>query len=232
MTPATILLTGANRGIGLELARQFAEDGWQVIACCRNPAGADELQALAERHPALEIHALDVTDYTQMAALGRELGDRPIDILLSNAGIFGSKSAAFGSIDPGEWRQVLEVNTIAPLMLAQAFVEQVAASERKLIAVISSKMGSIDDNGSGGSYLYRSSKTAVNQVFKCLSIDLAERGIAAISLHPGWVKTDMGGPNAETGSDASAAGLKAILQSAGPQHNGRFLNYDGSPIPW
>ena len=232
MTPATILLTGANRGIGLELARQFAEDGWQVIACCRNPAGADELQALAERHPALEIHALDVTDYTQMAALGRELGDRPIDILLSNAGIFGSKSAAFGSIDPGEWRQVLEVNTIAPLMLVQTFAEQVAASRRKLVAVVSSKVGSIADNRSGGTYAYRSSKTAVNQVVKSLSIDLAERGISVISLHPGWVRTDMGGPNAEIGSDESVAGLKRILESAGMAESGQFIEYSGDPIPW
>jgi len=127
---------------------------------------------------------------------------------------------------------VLEVNTIAPLMLAQAFVEQVAAGEHKLIAVISSKMGSIADNRSGGSYFYRSSKTAVNQVFKCLSIDLAGRGISAICLHPGWVKTDMGGPHAETGTEDSAAGLKAILQAAGAAQNGRFFNFDGSEIPW
>ena len=232
MTNPTILITGANRGIGLELATQFAADDWQVIACCRKPAAAQALQALEARHAGVETHALEVTDYAQMNALSAALAKRPIDVLLSNAGIYGPRGVPFGEVDAAEWRQVLEVNTIAPLMLAQAFVEQVAASERKLIAVISSKMGSIDDNGSGGSYLYRSSKTAVNQVFKCLSIDLAERGIAAISLHPGWVKTDMGGPNAETGSDASAAGLKAILQSAGPQHNGRFLNYDGSPIPW
>jgi NAD(P)-dependent dehydrogenase (short-subunit alcohol dehydrogenase family) len=142
--------------------------------------------------------------------LSAALAKRPIDLLLNNAGIYGPRGVPVG----------------------EAFVEQVAASERKLIAVISSKMGSIADNGSGGSYLYRSSKTAVNQGVKCLSIDLAERGIGVISLHPGWVKTDMGGPNAEIGSDHSAAGLKAILQSAGPEHSGGFFNYDGSPIPW
>ena len=232
MTNPTILITGANRGIGLELATQFAADDWQVIACCRRPAAAEALQALEARHPGVETHALEVTDYAQMKALSAALAKRPIDVLLSNAGIYGPRGVPVGEVDASEWRQVLEVNTIAPLMLVQAFVEQVAASERKLIAVISSKMGSIADNGSGGSYLYRSSKTAVNQVVKCLSIDLAERGIGVISLHPGWVKTDMGGPNAETGSDESAAGLKAILQSAGPEHSGRFFNYDGSPIPW
>ena len=232
MTQPTILITGANRGIGLELSGQFAEDGWQVLACCRNPADAGELQALSGKHPAIEIHALDVTDYEQMSALANQLADRTIDVLLSNAGIYGSKGASFGGVDAQEWRQVLEVNTIAPLMLAQAFVEQVAASRQKLVAVISSKVGSIADNSSGGSYIYRSSKTAVNQVVKCLSIDLAERDIATISLHPGWVQTEMGGPNAEISTNESVSGLKDILQSAGAAQNGQFIEFNGNKIPW
>ena len=232
MTNRTILITGANRGIGLELTQQFAEDGWQVLACCRNPADAGQLQALAKRDLDIEVHALDVTNYEQMASLADQLGDKPIDILLSNAGVYGPKGAGFGGIDPAEWRHVLEVNTIAPLMLVQAFVKQVAASQQKLVAVISSKVGSIADNSSGGSYMYRSSKTAVNQVVKSLSIDLADRGINVISLHPGWVQTDMGGPNAEISTDASVSGLKNILQSAGPAQSGQFIEYDGSSIPW
>jgi len=232
MTNPTILITGANRGIGLEFTRQFAEDGWQVLACCRNPADADQLRALGEQYPAIELHALDVTDYQQMAALADQLGNRPIDILLSNAGIFGSKGVALGEIDAQEWRQVLEVNTIAPLMLVQTFVDQVAASQQKLIAVISSKVGSIADNSSGGNYIYRSSKTAVNQVVKNLSIELADRGISAICLHPGWVKTDMGGPNGEISADESVAGLKSILQSAGLAQSGQFIEFNGSSIPW
>jgi len=232
MTNPTILITGANRGIGLELTEQFAEDGWQVLACCRNPADARQLQALSERGLAIELHALDVTDYAQMATLADQLADRPIDILLSNAGIYGSKGTGFGEVDAEEWRQVLEVNTIAPLMLAQAFVEQVAASQQKLVAVISSKVGSIADNSSGGSYIYRSSKTAVNQVVKSLSIDLAGRNIAVISLHPGWVQTEMGGPNAEIGTDESVSGLKSILQSAGLAQSGQFIEFNGNSIPW
>ncbi|MDH3633630.1 MAG: SDR family oxidoreductase [Gammaproteobacteria bacterium] len=232
MTNRTILITGANRGIGLELTEQFAKDGWQVLACCRSPADAGELQALTEQGTAIEVHTLDVTNYEQMASLADQLRDRPIDILLSNAGIYGSKGASFGEIDAVEWRNVLEVNTIAPLMLVQAFVEQVAASQQKLVAVISSKVGSIADNSSGGSYMYRSSKTAVNQVVKSLSIDLADRGISVISLHPGWVQTDMGGPNAEISTDASVSGLKNILQSAGLAQSGQFIEYDGSSIPW
>ncbi|MCP4984111.1 MAG: SDR family oxidoreductase [Gammaproteobacteria bacterium] len=232
MTKPTILITGANRGIGLELTEQFAQDGWQVLACCRNPSDATQLQALAERDPSTEIHALDVTNYTQMASLADQLGNRPIDILLSNAGIYGSKGVGFGEVDAEEWRQVLEVNTIAPLMLVQAFVEQVASSQKKLVAVISSKVGSIADNSSGGSYVYRSSKTAVNQVVKSLSIDLASRDIGVISLHPGWVKTDMGGANAEISTDDSVSGLKNILQSAGLAQSGQFIEFNGSSIPW
>jgi NAD(P)-dependent dehydrogenase (short-subunit alcohol dehydrogenase family) len=232
MTNPTILITGANRGIGLELTEQFAEDGWQVLACCRNPAEAGQLQALSERGLAVELHALDVTNYEQMATLSDQLANRPIDILLSNAGIYGSKGTGFGEVDAEEWRQVLEVNTIAPLMLVQAFVEQVAASRQKLVAVISSKVGSIADNSSGGSYIYRSSKTAVNQVVKSLSIDLAGRDITVISLHPGWVQTDMGGPNAEIGTDESVSGLKSILQSAGLAQSGQFIEFNGNSIPW
>jgi len=232
MADPTILITGANRGIGLELARQFAEDGWIVLACCRNPADAGQLQALSERGLAIELHALDVTDYQQMTALADQLANRPIDILLSNAGIYGSKGVGFGEVDAQEWRQVLEVNTIAPLMLVQAFVEQVAASQQKLVAVISSKVGSIADNSSGGSYVYRSSKTAVNQVVKSLSIDLSDRGISAISLHPGWVQTEMGGPNAEISTAQSVSGLKSILQTAGPAQNGQFIEFNGDSIPW
>jgi NAD(P)-dependent dehydrogenase (short-subunit alcohol dehydrogenase family) len=232
MTNRAILITGANRGIGMELTRQFAEDGWQVLACCRNPADGAQLQALSAEHPRIEIHALDVTNYEQMANLADRLAHRPIDILLSNAGIYGPRGVGFGEVEAAEWREVLEVNSIAPLMLVQAFVEQVAASQQKLIAVVSSKMGSIGDNSSGGSYIYRSSKTAVNQVVKNLSIDLAERGIAVISLHPGWVQTDMGGSNAETSTEASASGLKSILQSATLAQSGQFIEHNGDNIPW
>ena len=232
MTNPTILITGANRGIGLELTQQFAADGWSVLACCRDPAAAGALQALADNNSSIEIHRLEVTDYEQMNTLSGELGDRTIDVLLSNAGVYGPRGLDFGEVDPAAWREVLEVNSIAPMMLAQAFVEQVAASQRKLIAVVSSKMGSIADNGSGGSYIYRSSKTTVNQVVKCLSIDLADRGISTLTLHPGWVQTDMGGPNAEITVAECATGLKHVLQNAGTAQNGHFLNYDGTPIPW
>ncbi len=232
MSNSTILITGANRGIGLELTRQFSEDGWQVFACCRSPEDAEDLKVLAAEYPAVEMFLLDVTDYDQLAALSSQLKDRPIDILLSNAGIYGPRGATFGEVDAAAWRQVLEVNTIAPLMLAQAFIEQVAISRQKLVAMISSKMGSIADNGSGGSYIYRTSKTAVNQVVKSIANDVEGRGISAISLHPGWVRTEMGGPNGEIDVNESVSGLKQVLTGAGLAQSGQFFNFDGSVIPW
>ena len=232
MSDATVLITGANRGIGLEFAERFAADGWRVFACCRNPADAAALQALADKHAELEIIELDVTDYGQVAALAARLQSQAIDILLSNAGIYGPRGMGFGDVDAAPWREVFEVNTIAPLMLAQAFADHVAASERRLIAVLSSKMGSIDDNGSGGGYIYRSSKTAVNQVVKSLSVDLAGRSITVLTLHPGWVRTDMGGRGADTGVDESVAGLLRILLSAGPEISGQFFDFSGESIPW
>ncbi len=232
MPNSTILITGANRGIGLELARQFSEDGWQVLACCRSPEDAGDLKVLAAEYPAVEMFLLDVTNYDQLAALSSQLKDRPIDILLSNAGIYGPRGVSFGEVDAVAWRQVLEVNTIAPLMLAQAFIEQVAISRQKLVAMISSKMGSIADNGSGGSYIYRTSKTAVNQVVKSIANDVEGRGISAISLHPGWVRTEMGGPNGEIDVNESVAGLKQVLTGAGLAQSGQFFNFDGAVIPW
>jgi len=230
MANHTILITGANRGLGLEFAQWFVSNNWNVIACCRDASTANELNALALENEHVEIHTLDVTDYERVAQLSNELEDRSIDILLSNAGVYGPRNG-FGDVDPSDWREVLETNTIAPLMLAQNFVEQVARSEKKLIAMVSSKMGSITDNSGGSSYVYRSSKTALNQVAKSLSIDLESRNIGVVTLHPGWVQTRMGGPNATTSIDASVAGMTKTLMSD-TYRGGEFIDLDGSVIPW
>ena len=230
--PGTILITGCNRGIGLEMTRQFAGDGWQVIATCRNPSAAWELSELAEANDNIEIHALDVTDYQQMADLAADLDGRQLDILLSNAGYYGPKGVALGNVDVDAWREVLEANTIAPYKLVETFYPRLAGSRYKVVGILSSKVGSIADNSSGGGYLYRSSKTAVNQVVKSLSIDLADEGIKVLALHPGWVKTDMGGPNALISTEESVAGLKKVLLDATAEDSGHFFNYDGSAIPW
>ena len=215
----TVLITGANRGIGLEFARTFAADGWTVHACCRQPDKAAALKALAGD---VAVHRLDVTDGLQVAGLARELADRPIDLLLNNAGIYGPRTG-FGETDYDEWAPVFRVNTMAPLRMAERFVAQVARSERRLIANVSSKMGSIGDNSRGGNYIYRSSKAALNMVVKSLSADLAGRGIAVVAFHPGWVQTDMGGPEAAITVAESVAGMRAVIERLGPADNGKFF---------
>ncbi|WP_026304914.1 SDR family oxidoreductase [Microbulbifer variabilis] len=228
----TILITGTNRGIGLEICAQFANDGWKVYACCRDLDRASELKTLQGQYSNLYPIQLDVTDYSQMISLAKAIEGEPIDILFNNAGYYGPKGVAFGQVDLTEWRRVLESNTIAPYMMAETFCDNVAASEHKLIAMMSSKVGSIADNRSGGGYIYRTSKTALNQIVKSLSIDLKERGITVVALHPGWVKTAMGGPGALISAEDSVSGLKKILLQANQADSGHFYNYDGSQIPW
>ena len=230
----TVLITGANRGIGLEMARQYAADGWRVLACCRHPDDATALGELAAAHPArVEIYALDVSDAAQIAQLARVLGDTAIDLLINNAGIYpDSDAAGFGHTDYADWMRAFEINTMAPLRMAEAFVAHVARSEKKIIAAISSKMGSLSDANSGGSYLYRSSKAAVNMVMKTLAMDLRSRGIIAVALHPGWVQTDMGGPNAAISPGQSVSGLRRVIGKLAPADSGRFFDYNSSEIPW
>lgn len=222
----SVLITGANRGIGLEFARQYAADGWQVIATCRRPDAAAELAKLP-----VEIHPLDVTDFDAVAALAQKLTGRGIDILLNNAAHVGT-TQNFGMVDTDEWAQVMALNVMAPLKMAEAFISHVARSRRKLIACMSSKMGSIANNTTGGNYIYRSSKAALNAVVKSLSVDLAPRGIAAVALHPGWVKTEMGGPDAVLTADASASRLRRVLDGVTLAQTGRFIGFDGSEVSW
>lgn len=224
----TVLLTGANRGIGLAFAETFARDGWTLHACCRHPEKAKALQALAGT---VNLHRLDVTDGLQVASLARELLGEPIDLLINNAGVYGPRTG-FGETDHDDWLDVLKVNTVAPLRIVERFVEHVAESDRKLIVNISSVLGSIAENSAGGSYIYRSSKAALNMVVKGLSVDLAERGITVIAVHPGWVRTDMGGQEAAVTPDDSVAGMRALIDRAGPEDNGKFFNHLGNLLPW
>ncbi len=223
---ATVLITGAARGLGLDFTRQYAAKGWKVHACARNP---DALKGIAgDIHP----HRLEVTDYEAVAALAKELSGEAIDVLICNAGIGGERgNTPLGAVDPAAWRQVFEVNALAPLMMAQAFVEHVARSaERKLIA-ISSILGSIANNA-GGRYIYRASKTALNMEWSCLAKDLAPRGIVCVALHPGWVQTDMGGATATLTIDQSVPPMVDTIAALKPSDNGRYLQYDGTELPW
>lgn len=229
---STTLITGCNRGIGLELVNQYAGLGWQVHACCRKPELATELQELAKNHNNICIHALDVTDAEQLSSLAIKLKDTPIDVLFNNAGIYGQSDAQFGNTDERLWLQCFHVNSIAPLKVCEAFVEHVAASSLKTMATMSSKMGSMADNSSGGSYVYRSSKAALNAVMTSAAIDLRPRGIKIAILHPGWVLTDMGGPNAEIGTQQCVSSLVSILDKLTLETSGHFFDIDGSIIPW
>lgn len=234
----TILITGANRGIGLELTRQYAAEGWDVIATCRKPEAATDLATLAEGQSSIEVHALDVTDESAVRALSEELKDRAIDVLFNNAGVLSTRGpdaqrqhVAFGDSDYDEWVRVFRVNALGAMIVSEAFVEHVAASDQKKIVATTSRMGSITENG-GGYYSYRSTKAALNSIMRGLSRDLAGRGISVAVYHPGWVQTDMGGPSATVPVAESAAGLRARVAELSLETSGRFRNFDGAEIPW
>jgi NAD(P)-dependent dehydrogenase (short-subunit alcohol dehydrogenase family) len=229
----TVLITGANRGIGLELATQYASDGWRVLACCREPERAEKLQKVRERNAGgVTIHTLDVTDSDRIRALARELEGEAIDILFNNAGARGGDHQSLRDVDIDAWLQTLRVNTIAPLKMAESFLMHVAHSQRRIIATMGSTMGSIAENTSGGQYIYRSAKAAVHMVGRSLAMDLRSRGIISVLLHPGWVKTDMGGPDAPISPDESAAGLRRVLAGLRLEDSGRFFDFQGREHAW
>jgi NAD(P)-dependent dehydrogenase (short-subunit alcohol dehydrogenase family) len=229
----SVLITGANRGLGLEFARQYAADGWQVYASYRDLSSASKLRRLANTsEDNLRILALDVTDPSSVKAAVTKLEGQAIDLLLNNAGVGGARGQINGNIDYKAWEKVLDVNTMGPMRVSEAFVDLVACSKRKLIVTLTSGMGSITDNTSGGSIAYRSSKAAVNMVMRSLAIDLAPRGITCVVINPGWVLTDMGGPNATMTPAESVKRLRDLIATLGPAQSGRFFNYDGREYPW
>ena len=224
----TAVITGANRGLGLEFTRVYLAAGWSVHAGCRNPMRADDLKKLKGD---LHIHALNVDDEKDTKALAKSLGNEPIDLLLNNAGIYGKRDTKVGSFDHEEFLHVLKTNVVAPIRLAETLVENVAHSNMKKMAFITSRMGSIAMNA-GGSMPYRTSKTALNMAVSCFSMDVKTRGITCILLHPGWVKTDMGGPNAAIGIPESIAGMTQVIEKTGHEDTGKFYDYQGQAIPW
>jgi NAD(P)-dependent dehydrogenase (short-subunit alcohol dehydrogenase family) len=227
------LITGANRGLGLEFVRQYLADGWQVYAACRDPESASELHRFGdENRDRLKILAMDVTDPASIEAAATELDGQAIDLLLNNAGIIGPRGQTIGNIDYDAWKEVLDVNTLGPMRVSDAFIEHVARGDRKLIVSLTSGMGSIADNTSGGSILYRSSKAAVNMVMRSLAIDLAPRGITCVVINPGWVRTDMGGPNATLEPSESISRMRRLIDALGPEQSGKFFNHTAREYPW
>lgn len=227
----TVLITGANRGLGLEFSRQYAASGWQVISCCRAPKSASDLNMLAKSFPQnIQVYALDVADEPQIKALALQLKATAIDVLINNAGVYPDSS--FGHCNEHDWLEAFKINAIAPYQVAEAFVTNVASSTLKKIVTLSSKMGSMADNTSGGSYAYRTSKAAANMMMKSLSIDLKTKGIACGTLHPGWVQTDMGGPNGLINAVTSVSGLRQVIEELNLDNCGRFITFDGKEIAW
>jgi len=225
----TVMVTGANRGIGLELVRQFAAGGARVLACCREPRSADALQGLAAGSDGrFTIHKVDVTHPEDIAGLKQEIGDMPIDILFNNAGISGGKE---WEVDYDQWDAAFRVNTIGPYRMSTAFRANLAAGSDRKLATISSQLGSIAEN-TGGRTAYRSSKAAVNQVMKGLAHEYQGDGITVIILHPGWVRTDMGGPQAPVSPEDSARGLIRVIERVGLKDSGKFIDYQGRKLPW
>lgn len=222
----TILITGAGRGLGLELASQFAAAGWETLGTVRDLAKG------AAMPKGSQTFLCDINDRASLARLGRDLKGRPIDVLFCNAGMFGKRQQSVGTVDYDLWAEVMRLNVFAPMACVEALVDNVAASTRRQIVMMSSRLGSMSANSTGGEVVYRSSKAALNAVTKSLSIDLKGRGVTVVAVHPGWVKTDMGGGGADLTPQQSVAGLKKVVEGLTPASTGRFFNYDGAEIGW
>jgi len=234
-TTPTVLITGANRGLGLEFAKQYAEMGYQVIGTARNPDTATELNALAASNPKVVVEALDVTDHYQIDDLAFKYQGQPIDILLNNAGISGgSETQKFGTIDYGVFAKVMDVNVYAPVKMAEAFFPNIQAGKQKKIIAVSSSMGSIKKTF-GLVPVYRSSKAALNMAYRTLSKELKRQKIIFGMVNPGPTDTDfMANSNMKNLRDPATAASDMIRNIDGLtlKTTGAFLQYDGKQLPW
>jgi len=224
----TLLVTGANRGIGLEMTRTLLDRGHRVVAACRRPDDADGLAALAGER--LEVVALDVGDDASIAALAATLDGRTVDALINNAGRMKREPGVDG-IDRADWLRTFAVNAMAPLRVATALKPNLLRAARPRVLTVSSQMGSLE-RAATGDIAYRSSKAAVNMAMRCLADEWSADGITVCTVHPGWVRSDMGGAGADLSTAESAADLVALVERLVPADTGRFLNHDGVPIPW
>jgi NAD(P)-dependent dehydrogenase (short-subunit alcohol dehydrogenase family) len=230
---ALVLVTGANRGIGLEHVRRFAARGDTVLAGTREPLAGDDLAVVAGASEGrVEIFAYDAADPAQAVMAAKAAGRRPVDLLFANAGIYDRETSWLGNLNAQAMAHTMLVNTIAPLLLADALTENVAASQRKVIAFQSSLMGSLGAGRSSGSYPYRASKAALNKIAATLAVDLEPRGITVVGLHPGWVRTRMGGAGADITVEQCVDGQQALFGRLDLSMSGKFYNWDGSVLPW
>lgn len=222
----TVVVTGANRGIGLEFARQLKVKGYYVIATARKPEAAEELRGLG-----VQIEQLDVADSASVQAFAERLQGTIIDILINNAGIAGHGASTFAEHDFDAVDRTFQVNSLGPMRVTQALLDNLRRGKQKKILHISSMMGSIEMN-QGGAYGYRASKAALNSFNKTLSVELGKEGFICVVLHPGWVRTGIGGSSAPLSTEESVAGLITVIEGLDADSNGRFIDYTGKDLPW
>ena len=221
----TVLILGANRGLGLEFVKQYAADGFDVIATCRRPTEATELRRIGVR-----IEALDTSTASSIDALAKKLADEPIDVMICNAGVYGPRSDGLTDMPTEDFDLVMRTNVLGPLRLTMAFADNVAKA-RGAMVFLTSRMGSISTMSSASGIAYRASKAALNAVVKAASLELGKRGVRVMALHPGWVRTDMGGPSATLTPTESIAGMRHVIEKASDLHGG-FYDNTGATIPW
>jgi NAD(P)-dependent dehydrogenase (short-subunit alcohol dehydrogenase family) len=219
------LITGANRGLGLEFTRQYLQDGWRVIGCCRDPDAAHELA-----NAGAEVMKLDVTQAADVTAASKRLAGTSIDLVVCNAGVAGARAPVLSPVTQADFDHVMRTNVLGPMWISAALADHVRPAGK--IAYVSSRMGSIGAMSNAGSALYRASKAALNAVVKAISLELASRDVTAIALHPGWVKTDMGGAGADIDAGTSVTGMRAVIERAGSRVSGHFFDYTGKELPW
>lgn len=236
-----ILVTGARQGLGLEFVRQYASNkSCNIIATCLEPDSANELRVMSrEAEGRIAVQELDVDNHKQIDALANSLRGKAIDIFINNAGIKGPEAQEFGTVDYQAWLDVLKTNLLGPMKVTEAFVEHIAASDRKLVVMMASGLGSLlcDEPNTpgpdaGGLIYYRTSKVGLNMIVRNLAVDLCDRGISVVALAPGHVRTEMGGPDAPLSVQDSISSLCEVINNLGPSDTGKFLLYDGSAYPW
>ena len=233
----TVLITGTNRGLGLGLVRTYLEDGWSVISVNRN--SSPELEALAD-HPGLQTHICDLTNDSSLGQLADHLSDTKLDVLINNAGMMPKVGQSaetrsiqgFGNFDREDWHRLFDINLFTPMHLAELFLDQLSRNGGGKLVTLSSMLGSMGLNDKGGLYAYRASKAGVNAIMRAMGIDLADKGITSIAMHPGWVRTDMGGKRADLDIQTSVDGMKQVIDGLSSSDSGRFYSYNGDEMPW
>lgn len=238
----SLLITGASRGLGLELCRQYSELGWRVFACCRRPEAASRLAAIAAAADGrVTVHRMNVDDAAEVEAVAKELEKTAIDVLINNAGLAdaygtgvleGKDDPDLNNYDMARWLEILNTNVVSVGRVTGAFADRVAASDRRLIVMMASGLSSIGNTWQAGRYAYRTSKAALNMLMRGVGAWLEPRGVTVVSVAPGWTRTELGGPHAHNSVEEAVEGVRAVLDRLTIEDTGTYWNYDGTRLPW